>query len=326
MNHPKNDISDNRTPQQIESEIEQTRLEMGRTLDQIQRKFSPGQMVDEALNYFRHSGAGDFTSNFGATVRHNPVPVTLMSVGIAWLMMATRRERNPSLHSTPDPADIGWQDPAAPSTRERIGEAMASFGAGASQTGSKISTTAQDVGDRVSTTTHNVRDRAATTAHNVSERASQMASGVSQFASNTRTSAAQLASNARDSAYRAGDIARHQYDRARSGAEYLAHEQPLVLGALGLAIGAAIGASLPATQREDEWMGETRDDLLETGRQQFQDVKETVQDATQRTKDELASPGETQSATDRSARSEGSATDTRSDASRSTTLPGSSPS
>lgn len=347
MNHPKYDVSENRSPEQIESEIEQTRAQMQSTLDQIQRKLSPGQMVDEALSYLRHSGAGDFTSNFGATVRHNPVPVTLMSVGIAWLMMATRQERHPSSHSTPDPADIGWQDPAAQSTRERIGEAMTSFGAGAGEAGSKISSSTPDLGDRVSTSAHNVRDRvstghnvserAATTAHNVSERvgqvaggardgAAQLASGVSQFASDTGARAAHLASSARDSAYRVGDIARHQYDRARSGAEYLAHEQPLVLGALGLAVGAAIGASLPTTQREDRWMGETRDDLVETGKQQFQDAKETVQDAAQRTKDQFASSGETQSATDGSRSPQGSAGDTQSDANHPPTLQGSSPS
>jgi hypothetical protein len=40
-------------------------------------------------------------------------------------------------------------------------------------------------------------------------------------------------------------------------------EQPLVLGAIGLAVGAPIGAALPATETEDEWMGHTRDQVKE---------------------------------------------------------------
>ena len=40
-------------------------------------------------------------------------------------------------------------------------------------------------------------------------------------------------------------------------------EQPLVVGAVIIAIGAAIGAALPSTRKEDELMGKTRDRLRE---------------------------------------------------------------
>lgn len=40
-------------------------------------------------------------------------------------------------------------------------------------------------------------------------------------------------------------------------------EHPLAAGLMGLALGAAVGASLPATQTEDEWFGEYRDQLAE---------------------------------------------------------------
>jgi hypothetical protein len=44
-------------------------------------------------------------------------------------------------------------------------------------------------------------------------------------------------------------------------------EQPFVLGAIGLAIGAAIGAMLPPTNQEDHLMGEARDNILEKGKE-----------------------------------------------------------
>jgi hypothetical protein len=65
-------------------------------------------------------------------------------------------------------------------------------------------------------------------------------------------------------------------------------EHPLVLGSIGLAIGAALGAGLPPTRREDELMGEKRDELLEqakeTGREQLDKAKRiaaATQEATQ---------------------------------------------
>ena len=62
---------------------------------------------------------------------------------------------------------------------------------------------------------------------------------------------------ARDAQARAGYYGR----RVQRGFLDTLQDQPLVLGAFGLAVGAAIGAALPATATEDEWMGDTRDRL-----------------------------------------------------------------
>jgi hypothetical protein len=55
--------------------------------------------------------------------------------------------------------------------------------------------------------------------------------------------------------------ARRYGRRAQRGFFEMLEEQPLVLGAVGLAVGAAIGAALPTTETEDEWLGETRDQM-----------------------------------------------------------------
>jgi hypothetical protein len=72
----------------------------------------------------------------------------------------------------------------------------------------------------------------------------------------------QLWHGAREASDRAG----YYGQRMRSGFFETLHEQPLVLGALGLAVGAAIGASLPTTEREDEWLGEAGDRLKDGAR------------------------------------------------------------
>jgi hypothetical protein len=40
-------------------------------------------------------------------------------------------------------------------------------------------------------------------------------------------------------------------------------DQPLVLAGIGLAVGAAIGAMLPRTEAEDQFMGDASDELKE---------------------------------------------------------------
>ncbi len=53
-------------------------------------------------------------------------------------------------------------------------------------------------------------------------------------------------------------------DVARSF-EAMLQKEPLIVGALGLAVGVALGAALPATGAEDRTFGAARDDLLKAG-------------------------------------------------------------
>ncbi|HEU4616761.1 MAG TPA: hypothetical protein VFV10_01915, partial [Gammaproteobacteria bacterium] len=57
--------------------------------------------------------------------------------------------------------------------------------------------------------------------------------------------------------------ARRQARRARIGAQQMLADQPLLLGALGLAAGALLGAAMPATEQEDRSIGRLRDRALE---------------------------------------------------------------
>jgi hypothetical protein len=56
-----------------------------------------------------------------------------------------------------------------------------------------------------------------------------------------------------------GEKAKEQLDVARERMDRLLNEQPLLLGAFGIAVGAVIGALLPATENENRWLGPVRD-------------------------------------------------------------------
>jgi hypothetical protein len=55
------------------------------------------------------------------------------------------------------------------------------------------------------------------------------------------------------------DLAGNLLDDVRSNMSELFRSQPLALGAVGLAIGAAIAASIPVTETETEYLGDTSD-------------------------------------------------------------------
>jgi hypothetical protein len=59
----------------------------------------------------------------------------------------------------------------------------------------------------------------------------------------------------------------------------MVEENPLLVGAGALMIGAAFGFAVPETETENEWMGETRDNIVERARETARDAAGQVQDA-----------------------------------------------
>jgi hypothetical protein len=62
-------------------------------------------------------------------------------------------------------------------------------------------------------------------------------------------------------------------------------EQPLVLGALAVAVGAIIGTAIPSTQYENRVLGTARDRTLskaqELGQQQYESLKGSLEQGSQ---------------------------------------------
>src|SRR5262249_31978478 len=71
------------TSEQLEREAEATRARIAATLDELRGRMTPGQLVDEVVDYARDSGGGDFLRNFGRQVAGNPLPVPLGGAGPA---------------------------------------------------------------------------------------------------------------------------------------------------------------------------------------------------------------------------------------------------
>lgn len=207
-----------RRPEEILAEIERTRTDMDATLSAIEHRLTPGQLVDQGIDYLRHSGANEFVANLGGSVKHNPLPVALVSIGLAWLMAAGKK-----------PEDFG------PSTTDKLRER------------------ASDTLNRASGTVESAKHRLSETAQTMRERASGIAS-----------------------------TTRQQAERAKGSFEYMLREQPLALGAIGLAIGAIVASVAPRTRQEDELMGEARDRLMEEKLGEVERVAGAAKDAATR--------------------------------------------
>jgi ElaB/YqjD/DUF883 family membrane-anchored ribosome-binding protein len=238
-------------PATLEREIDQTRANMDRTLGALERKFSPGQLLDQAMEFARENG-GEFANNLGRSVKENPVPALLTAVGIAWMVASSNRPR-PSLtdayddryarddFNTAEFDDTGYEDDAS-DEKEGLTDKAQRLKASAQDTLS-------EAGQRVKSAAERARQKLAGTKQTVS-------------AGLTRTSG----------------TAQAQTERVREGFNSLLTEQPLLLGALGIAVGAAIGAALPPTEQEDRLFGSARDKALSEVKQRGTETYEQVRD------------------------------------------------
>lgn len=204
-----------RRPDEILAEIDRTRGEMDRTLSAIEHRLTPGQLVDQGVDYLRHSGATEFVQNLGGAARQNPLPVALASIGIAWLMALGRQ----------------------PARHQGYGANLTSGSAG-----SGMRESIGSMKERASKSYSSMRDRAS--------------GAMSSLTGTTR----------------------QQYERARGSLDYLMNEQPLLLGAIGLAIGAALGAAAPRTRKEEELMGEASRNLQEKAKETVKQAASSQQD------------------------------------------------
>ena len=95
-----------RSPDLILTEIEQTRSQMDSTLEAIEKRLTPGELLDQGLNYLRNSGGREFISNLGASVKGQPLPASLVGIGLAWLMVNQQIGRDAvRVSSAPDTSE-----------------------------------------------------------------------------------------------------------------------------------------------------------------------------------------------------------------------------
>jgi hypothetical protein len=238
------------------------------TIDALQSKASIGNIVDEVMKVVRDNG-GDMGRNLGRTVRDNPLPALLTGVGLAWLMAGGGRrpgyrwddERDERFYER-RPVPVG--DSLSGSERYDAGAAMdagdasTSGGYGNPQPGmfdDGSDQAAPGFGERAGGAFSAAGSRMSEAAGHVGARASEMAHAAGDAISGAGRTARRAGGAASHGLSRAGRSASHLGSDARETFDVLIEEQPLVLGALALAVGAAIGGALPGSRAEDRMFG-----------------------------------------------------------------------
>src|SRR5688572_12815535 len=238
-----------KSPEEIEREIEETRNRMSQNIDELGDRLSPQNLKHEAKSAIKNA-ASDAVSNVGEqarrtgyrlvdVIRENPLPVIAVGAGVTWLL--TQR-----------------------TNRDISGDRMARYAyTGPDRRQGEGSGLKNRIGGAVS----DLKEKVSDTASGIAGRASELASGTQQ---------------------RAGEIgsqARRQTERVKTNLEHVAEENPLSIAIGATILGMAIGLLLPGTERENELMGPTRDQLVDRAERTAERVKDAAAEAGREVKD-----------------------------------------
>jgi len=245
------------TTQQIEAEIEQTRAEMSETINAIQERLSPQHLADQAKDAVYEATIGTAKgvgSNMIETIKQNPLPAAIAALSIGWLFRKSGSVNSQNQYS---------------STQGYRGYAP-----------QRYQPYEQYADDR----------RYGSSGYAEYDEAPGIADRVGDVAGNVKDQAQNLASNVRDQAEHYGDQALEQVDEARDWLQQTMYTNPMAMGAVALAIGTAVGLSLPSTPVENRVMGDARESLVEkvqeTASQTFDKVQNVAKEVASTAQDE----------------------------------------
>jgi hypothetical protein len=259
----------------IERDLDQTRSRLGSHLGELQDRLSPGQVLDDLMGYFRGSEGAEFGRSLLENVRGNPMPAAVSAIGLTWLMASNPRQGQAVATSTagmPNRLPIyGHDDHHA--TMARLTSVEQSLPRDAAEPDHAYSArldtargqaiglarhseeSTDSFGERVRHAMAAIQDAVSAKAHDVQDRASASAGATSDALAGFGAAAKGSIQDA--AAYTGNLLSTGGRSAGQAGGNLMAAitESPVLLGALGMAAGALLGALLPHSEQEEAALG-----------------------------------------------------------------------
>ena len=227
-------------PVEIEEDIARTRAGLGETLDALERKLAPRQLLEKGVDMLRGS-MDENLGRVGEALRANPIPLALIAGGLGWFLLARSGAR---------PGDLIGRTP--------------------------VGDVARRVGDMASDAAARIKDRVAASMSN--DPASDRYAYARPKPDTGRGEPFPVDADA-PSAPRSQHEALTEGARSPSRISELLDEHPLAIGALGFLAGVAVALALPSTRLGDGTLGEARDRLLDEAKRRVRHAAGVVTEA-----------------------------------------------
>ncbi|WP_428663858.1 hypothetical protein [Reyranella sp.] len=243
----------------LQREASAARVGLSSALDDLRESVSTTALTNGAMTFAKE---GSSAIARAAVDRAMASPLAAMLIGAGLFMLMNGGNRDSKVGAAVEKGNDALKSTA--STLAGVGSSIAGAAtsalSGVSRASGTVSDTAAAAADRVKTAAAD---------------ASDMATGAYDKA---RSTVEDLSAQGREQGQRAIDQTEALMSEAQGRLEQFAREQPILVAALGVAFGAAIGASLPMTRAEQEYMGSAARKAGELGTDIAKKVADSVTD------------------------------------------------
>lgn len=227
-------LDDAKSPERLEQEADAARA-IGTHGRCIEQPVIAGRVARPGIALGSRQ-CGEFGRNLGNQVKQNPMPLVVTAIGLSWLIFGSR--------------------PRAYRQTEMTGEQYATEDLEHDR--SSVGTdSAPRVIDRVSDTAHKAKDMMKDAIDSTTSGVSEVVGGAKDAVKGATARVGELTHAIGYSAFDARERMRETTVSTRETLATLLDEQPLVVGGLGIVLGAVLGAMLPSTEAEDRLFGAT---------------------------------------------------------------------
>jgi ElaB/YqjD/DUF883 family membrane-anchored ribosome-binding protein len=248
----------------LTSTVVQLREKVSDTADDLKERLSPAHIKEEVKDYVRE-GSEQFFHSIERKARENPLQALAIGAGIAYPLWGI-------IKSVPVPLMlIGaglWLSQQKPGGANGQGQGIAGRISDAGAEGvSRVAESARSAGAAVTAGVETVTDKVRATAHDIRDSVTNLGQAAAGSVADATNTVSAAASDMRDKANELVNKAGELGSQTRNAFEDLVERNPLLVGGVGLAIGAFIAASLPPSNAENRMFGESSDNLKEKARE-----------------------------------------------------------
>ncbi|MGQ3297082.1 hypothetical protein [Reyranella sp.] len=253
---------------QLQREAEAQRAGLSNTLGQLREGVTSSALSAELVGVLRDSSLS-VVKSLADSARGNPGAALLIGAGLTMMLTRTTgADVMSSASSALKAATAVGTDAAvaaAGSVKNAAGAAADTARSVAGQASDKVAGATDRVAGMVSDTAASLKDRAAGTADALRGKADEQLGQAKHMMEDGKHTAEHL-----------GEDATKLAADTRQAVSKLFEEQPILVAAMGAALGAIFGAALPVSQAERNVLGKVGAQALDKGREVLETAKDTV--------------------------------------------------
>src|SRR3954471_13527601 len=248
----------------LQQEADAARAGLSSALEELKSSVTTTAITNGAMTFAKEGSSAVARAAIDRAMA-SPVAAMMIGAGIVMLMLGDKKVGSA----------LGGLVDQGKSAVKSAASTVTSMGSNAT---SAASDRMSGLTDRVTDRASGLTDRVSDLTDRVSETTDQVTGQARDMLARGKDQARDLLAKGQEQSAEALRQAQQLIEQGRTRFEQFAQEQPIVVAALGVAFGAALGAALPLTRAEEQYLGGPAKKAMTKGTEMAKQMADTVTD------------------------------------------------